>query len=245
MKRLVVLIGMFSPHIHAAEIDIAAANSTCQAVQCVGKQYSEQYQTTINYICKSSGRLAKGIKGLSLNADFYISANKRWMDYMVTGGVVDRDEVSSLWGNVLVVATPMGSRMNLASMDELLSPEVGKVLIGDPSTAPFGRYTKQAMFNAGIWNEVKHKIETKKHITLLAETLKDSPPDTVGVLFATNMSEGLQRQFTVDTVSHEPIRYYSAIVKEARQREEAGRFADYLNGDVGRLCFKEMGFVVF
>jgi len=163
------LLLIITSHSNADNLVIAAANSTCSTIKKIGALFEQQHAITINYICKSSGRLAKGINGKSIATDIYISASKKWMDNMLENKIVDQNAVSSLWGNALVIAVAKKSSIKLDSLAELTSDKIKTILIGDPGTAPFGRYAKQALSSSGVWTQIKNKIETKKHITLLAD----------------------------------------------------------------------------
>jgi len=69
------LLLIITSHSNADNLVIAAANSTCSTIKKIGALFEQQHAITINYICKSSGRLAKGINGKSIATDIYISAN--------------------------------------------------------------------------------------------------------------------------------------------------------------------------
>ena len=229
----------------AADLTIAAANSTCVAIKKAGAAFAEHQPVTLDYICKSSGRLAKGLAGGAIAADFYISANKAWMDRAVDAALVDAANIRSLWGNVLVVASPRDSGLELATLDDLTAPGVEKILIGDPSTAPFGRYAKQAMNNAGVWETIKPKIATKKHITLLAESLAKADGSSVGILFSTNLRPDLKALVKVPGDLHDPIRYYAAPLKKGPGDDAlVARFMAFLEGPEGQRSFREEGFDV-
>jgi len=229
---------------HAQPITLAVANSTCDTIKQVGKRFSALHDAEIEYICKSSGRLAKGLRGHAIEADIYISANQHWMDYMVKGGQVRADKVTSPWGNRLVVSAPANSPLRIQRWSDLASEQISTILIGDPGTAPFGRYTKQALQRTGFWEQVKHKITTKKHITLLAETLAGSDDRTVGILFATNLNDRLQTLFPLDPAWHPPIRYYMAPIEGAAERPQTRQLLDFILGPEGREIFGNAGFHV-
>ena len=206
--------------------------------------FEQKYPVSLNYHCKSSGRLAKGIKGKAIHADFYISANKKWMDEMIKSDLVDSSLVNSLWGNTLVVASSKDDPIQFDSWNDLTSEKVKSVMIGDPGTAPFGRYAKQALQATDIWDVVKNKIETRKHITLLADSLKKSSNGTVGILFKTNLNEQLKILYVVDKANHKPIRYYSAPMKESINANYAQHFSNFLNSDDVKKLFSNAGFDV-
>lgn len=229
---------------HAGEITMAVANSTCGAIKMVGGLYAQQHDVSISYICKSSGLLAKGLRGKAITADIYISANRRWMDYMIDGGIVDEEQVTSPWGNALVVATRKDNNLEIREWEDLASDEVRTILIGDPGTAPFGRYAKQALQKTGLWERVKSKVETKKNITLLAETLAQSDPGTIGILFLSHIGAELQTIYAVDKSWHPPIRYYMAPVGNSADDAQVSSLLDFIQGQEAQEIFRSEGFEI-
>lgn len=249
-RHLLLLLSLttFTPYASAAgddEIDLAVANSTCTAIKEVGAVFEERSGVKLNYLCKSSGRLAKGLTGKAIGADIYISASKNWMDVMLDGGLVAQADVISPWGNKLVVAVPVTSHLELADMSSLGSEHVRTILIGDPGTAPFGRYAKQSLESSGQWDRVKRKIVTKKHITLLADTLAESNAETVGILFFSNINDRHRIAFTVDDSLHRPIRYYAAPLKASSENPAVMEMVRFLQGAEARDIFGRSGFKVF
>ena len=227
---------------HAGEVTVAAANSTCTVLKDVAAVYVKQNGATVDFICKSSGRLAKGLKGQAIKADIYISASKPWMDKMVKAHVVDENAVSSMWGNSLVAVVPQGDPIELENWGELASDKVKIIMIGDPGTAPFGRYAKQALQSTGLWGSVKEKVTTKKHITLMAEAMVASEHGTVGILFSTNVREGMKVIYALDAAWHKPIRYYSSFVSGADNLSEAKSFMNFLQGESAQKILSDAGF---
>ncbi|MBF0249015.1 MAG: molybdate ABC transporter substrate-binding protein [Alphaproteobacteria bacterium] len=223
-------------------ITIAAANSTCDAIARVGELFKARHGGAFAFICKASGRLAKGLIGSSIEADVFISANRKWMDTMIEAGLIDAATVSSLWGNGLVVAAPSAHAQALGRLDDLAAPAVRQIMIGDPSTAPFGRYSKQALENAGVWDAVRPKVVTRKHITLLAENLAAAGPGTYGMLFSTNVSEGLSAVLDVPADLHEPARYFSAPLKAAADRTDVHAFVRFMAEPEALKAFTDLGF---
>lgn len=227
------------------EINLAVANSTCKAIKELGQLFEQRNGVTINYLCKSSGRLAKGLKGEAITADIFISASKKWMDFMLAEELAQPVDVISPWGNKLVVAIPANSELELENWSDLASDRVGTILIGDPGTAPFGRYTKQAMEETGLWEQVIHKLVTKKHITLLAEALEEADTSTVGILFVSNVTSGHNMVFSVDDSWHSPIRYYAAPIKGAVSKDSVVDMMKFLQGNEVSEIFTNAGFKVF
>ena len=243
LMALLLLLSLLLPKLSfSAEINLAAANSTCKAIRQIGDSYKQRTGININYICKSSGRLAKGLNGNTIQADAYISANKKWMDYMIKHGLMDASHVTSPWGNELVVAVPASSPIKMKSWQDLAGADIKTILLGDPGTAPFGRYAKEALQHTGLWNDVRIKVVTKKHITLLAETLANSGPNTVGILFKSNTTDKLRVLFPVDATWHSPIRYFMGPVGNAVENPVVMDLLTYMQEQESREIFRASGF---
>lgn len=228
----------------AGELTLALANSTCDAMHKVGDVYRASHPVQFNYLCKSSGLLGKGMRGGALKADLFVSADREWMDFAIEHGLVAPNQVTSPWSNILVVATAKNGPLQRLNWQGLASDQVTTIIIGDPSTAPFGRHAKEALEASGLWERVKHKIQTRKHVQLVAETLETASPGTVGILFKTNVTGGLRILHTVDKTLHQPIRYYVAPLKTSAGNPEAQAFFAFMQSKAVRDIFQAEGFDV-
>lgn len=234
----------FFPAAQAGEIRLALANSTCSAMEKAGDLYRANNPVKFTYICKSSGLLAKGLRGGALNADLFVSADHEWMDFAVANGLVAPDQVSSPWGNTLVVATPKGSPMQRLDWQDLASDKVTAILIGDPSTAPFGHYAKESLEASKLWDRVKDKIQTRKNIELLADSLATSSAGTVGILFKTHVTDQLRQLHSVKKTLHKPIRYYVAPLKATERNADVAGFLKFIQSKAVKDIFEAEGFDV-
>jgi molybdate transport system substrate-binding protein len=238
------VVAAFPAHARAGELTLALANSSCEAMNRVGDLYRASHPARFIYLCKSSGLLAKGLRGGALKADVFVSADREWMDFAVENGLVAADQVSSPWGNALVVATPKSSPIHRLDWQGLASDKVTVILIGDPSTAPFGRHAKEALEASGLWDRVKHKVQTRKNIELLADSLGTSSPSTVGILFKTNLTDQLRQLHTVDKKLHQPIRYYMAPITASAGNAEVTDFLKFVQSKAASDIFQAEGFDV-
>jgi len=238
------VVTLFFSHARAGELTLAVANSTCDAMNKVGDLYRANHPVRFSYLCKSSGLLAKGLRGGALKADLFVSADREWMDFAVENGLVAADRVFSPWDNALVVAIPKNSPIQLLDWQELASDKVTAILIGDPSTAPFGRHAKEALQATGLWDRVKHKVQTRKNIELLAESLGASSPSTVGILFKTNLTDQLRQLHTVKKELHSPIRYYMAPLNASAGNAEVAAFLTFMRSKAVKDLFQADGFDV-
>jgi molybdate transport system substrate-binding protein len=240
----VFIVASFFPQAQAGELTLALANSTCDAMEKVEALYRATRPVRFTHICKSSGLLAKGLSGGALKADVFVSADRDWMDFAVGNGLVASDRVASPWGNALVVASAKNSPLQRLDWQELASDKVTVILIGDPSTAPFGRHAKEALEATGLWERVRHKIQTRKHVQLVAAALATSSAGTVGILFKSNMTDQLRPLHAVDPALHKPIRYYMAPLKASAGKADVTDFLEFLRSEAARDIFRAEGFDV-
>lgn len=238
-----LVLGMFRDA-RAGELSLALANSTCATMTQAENLYRTRKPVRFTHVCKSSGLLAKGLHGGVLEADLFVSADHEWMAFAIRKGLVAPERVISPWGNTLVVAGPRLSPLRRINLSDLATDKVKTILIGDPSTAPFGRHAKEALEAAGLWDRVKHKIETRKNMDLLARSLAASPPATVGVLFKTHVRGGLRQLHTIQKALHRPIRYYMAPLRSATENAEVDGFLTFLQSRAARDLFEADGFDV-
>jgi len=124
---------LFVASAQAEELRLALANSTCHAMNMVEDLYRVKHPIRFTHFCKSSGLLAKGMRGGVLTADIFISADREWMDFAVENDLVAAERVSSPWGNTLVIATPKNSLLKRIELEDLASDKVAVILIGDPA----------------------------------------------------------------------------------------------------------------
>lgn len=228
----------------ADQLIVAAANSTCTSLEKIAESFRRQHAVDVELICKSSGRLAKGLTGSSIQADIFISANQKWIEYANVNGIVVMDSITTLWGNTLVVAAPMPSTLEITSLSDLAGSNVKTVIIGDPGTAPFGRYAKQAMKACDIWDKIRSKVNTRKHISLAASTLGKADKNTVGILYVTNIDNSLKILYTINESLHDPIRYYAALTTKGNDNPNAELFLHFLSGYETNDIIKDAGFKV-
>lgn len=227
----------------ATEITLAAANSTCAPLKKAAKIFSQQQGVTIHFICKSSGVLAKGIESGYITADYYISANQKWMDYLVSAGLIEPVDINALWDNIIVAAAAKQSTIELQSWDELATAKVRTVLVGDPSTTPLGRQFKNAMLERGLWLQIRPKIITKRHMSLTRDALVSANGTTIGILFPTSLDSRLKTILSMPTKWHEPIRYYAGPLQASKHKKEIVILNDFLKSDTVNEIFRQKGFL--
>lgn len=226
-------------------VHVAVADSMCAVMRATGEAFSKQTKIPVKFTCKSSGMLFEGIRAGVIKTDYYICANRSWMEKAIKAGLIDQAKVKSPWGNKLVVAALQQSPLVIHSLDDLASDTVKKVIIGDPGKAPFGRYAKDALINAGLWYKVREKTVSRKKISLAINTLESEDVSTVAFLYASNLTDKLRAVFVIPVTNHEIIRYFAAPLKTSEDKIELSNFIAFLELKETSQRIIDSGYQVF
>ena len=237
---LILLIS--STPVVGAELNLALADSTCTAMKEVGAVFSRESGISLKYICKSSGMLVGGIRAGIIKADFFLTANQKWMDSAAEHGMIKKNRVQPLLTNELVVVSLRNTSLSLNTLSDLASPKVKKIIIGDPSRAPFGRYAKQALQKAKLWDAVKHKISSRKKISLAVKGLNEADDGTVAVLYRTELTDFMRLQLKIPRNFNDSISYYYAPIATSEKNEAIEKLITFLHTTTAGRIFKAAGF---
>jgi molybdate transport system substrate-binding protein len=251
---LVVLIGVgldaFMVGGAAAQSDVVvfAAASTTNAVTEIGKLYADRNLGRVTLSFASSSTLAKQI-ARGAPADVYLSANKKWMDFLEARHLIDKGSRLDLLGNRIVLIAPVGSTLKAIDVAPGFSlarylGEGMRLSIGDPEHVPAGMYGKQALENLGAWGTVKDRLAPMKDVRA-ALVLVERGETPLGLVYATDaaISKKVRVVGAFPADSHAPIVYPVAAVAGGKVAAAKG-FIDFLRSPQSRAIFEKYGFDV-
>lgn len=231
-----------------SEVVVFAAASTTNAVTEIGKLYADRHLGQVTQSFASSSTLAKQIAS-GAPADVYLSANKKWMDFLEAKKLIDKESRLDLLGNRIVLIAPVSSTLKSIdvapgfSLASFLGKEM-RLSMGDPEHVPAGMYGKQALENLGAWNPVKDRLAPMKDVRA-ALVLVERAEAPLGLVYATDaaISKKVRVVGTFPVASHPPIVYPVAAVAGG-QADAARRFIDFLRSPESRAVFEKYGFDV-
>ncbi len=227
-----------------ARVIVFAAASMADAVQSLAARYNRRGDAEVVPSFAASSVLARQIEN-GAPADIYISANRRWMDYLDERGLVDAGSRCDLVSNRLVLIAPQNSALSLrVTPGFALADALGadRLAIGDPDHVPAGLYARQALESLGVWAQVEDRLVRTADVRA-ALAIVARGESAAGVVYATDaaLSERVRIVDTFPPASHAPIVYPVARVAGAG-RAEATAFFAYLVSAEGRAEFERFGF---
>jgi molybdate transport system substrate-binding protein len=175
--------------------------------------------------------------------DLLISASPLELDRLEEAGRLDPAERRVVASNrlVLVLATETPT---LEAPTELTGDAFRRIAVGNPRTAPLGRYTRQAFESLGLWRRLESRFVLGESARHVLEYAARGEADAA-VVYGSDviLARGRVRvAFELPACAHEAIRYEAAILARGERRESARRLLDLLVSDRGRRVLSDHGF---
>nr|WP_321497145.1 molybdate ABC transporter substrate-binding protein [uncultured Methanolobus sp.] len=224
-------------------ITVSAAASLTEAFTELETAFEDEYPgIDVNYNFAGSGTLRMQIEG-GAPIDVFASASQSHMDILSNESLIIEESRKDFAANTVVLITPVDSTLDITGPEDLLSDEVTTISIGNPETAPVGKYTVEALEQADLWDELQSK-------TLLADDVKqvlvyvERGEVDAGFVYSTDAAtaeEGtIEIKATIPTVT--PISYPIAVVAGSEHQAEAQTFVNFVTSEEGMAILESYGF---
>ncbi len=227
----------------ATDLKVYAASSMTNAIDEIAQDFKEKYDVTVTPVYGGSSSIARQIIN-GAPADVFISANTKWMDYLVDEGVIDSDKVTNLVRNSLVLIAPQSSSLAVINFADANAWEAAlngsRLALGNPTSVPAGMYAKESLTTLGVWKEIQTKVAPAKNVRL-ALALVERGEAPLGVVYKTDAQltskVKIVGEFASDT--HAAIVYPAAVVNDST---ESRQFFQYLKSEDAKRVFAHYGF---
>lgn len=230
----------------AGGVLVFAAASTAEAVSAVSALYERRGGATARTVFAASSALARQIAN-GAPADLFLSANRKWMDWLAARDRIVAASRRDLFGNRLVLVVPRNSDLKFRIRPGFPLAEGlggGRLALADPDHVPAGIYARQALIRLGVWDAVGRRAARTRDVRgALALVERGEAP--VGIVYATDagISKKIRIAGRFPLSSHAPIAYTVALVK-GRDSAAARAFHAFLISKPALAVFAGHGFLV-
>jgi len=173
----------------------------------------------------ASSTLARQIEQ-GARADIFISADEAWMNHLIKLGRVDARSRRTVAGNRLAIV----GRAESTSVEPGESPEAirsaldsphagSRIVTGDPTHVPLGRYAESALRALGLWDSVEPRlVRTDNARSALAFVERGDAG--AGIVYVTDAAASRKVRILarLPAWSHPPIVYPAALTAHASNR---------------------------
>ncbi len=227
---------------HAGDINLSAAASTKDAMMEIIKGFNKvQPDAKVLTNFGASGALAKQtVQGAP--TDIFLSANDKWLDFVVKEGKADVKNKGVFAYNKLVFSGKKGT--SVKSLADLTSLQ--RIAIGTPASVPAGQYAEQAMRAAGVYGELQ-----KANKLVMAQDVRQAllyaDRGEVDGAFVYQTDAMLAKEAVVLLVVpddlYDRVSYPMVITTAGEVKAEAKAFYSYLASPEAQEILKKFGFV--
>ena len=237
-RAILAVLALGLPVIALAEPMVMAAASTSRALDAAIGQSG--IASVANY--GASGMLARQIEQ-GAPADIFVSANPKWMQYLVEAGMVDASTVSVLMSNRLVLIAPADAP-DLVPQDIASRLDGESFVMANPDTAPVGAYGKSALESLGLWGDMGPQLVPMRN-TLATVAAVSRAEAALGLVYASDAAgqDGVRVVWEIPEDSHPPIRYLIAPLSDGTDPGAAAPLLDFLLSAKGRDVLEGFGFL--
>ncbi len=227
------------------QVVVFCAASLTDVMMDIKAAYEKESSTIIKLNIASSGTLARQIEQ-GAEPGVFISANKRWLDYISLLEKTEKDTETKVAGNSLVLIAPIENKRDTIIIGkgfDLSSEFKGRLSIGDPDYVPAGSYSKQALEYFGCWKNIQNRILPAKDVRSALMVVELGEVE-LGIVYKTDALKSKKVKIIgeIPNESHRAIFYYAAILKGLKDRETTSFFR-YLNSEKSKIIWEEYGFL--
>ncbi len=238
---LALLIASAPLHAFAADVIVSAAASLSNSFSEIGKLYEAKHpgdKIIANFA--ASDVLLKQIEQ-GAPVDVFASADEQTMDRAAQSKAIDPSTRKDFAANTLVLIVGANAR-SPSKLDDISASDVAHIAIGNPDSVPAGRYAKQALIAANLWDKVQPQIVPAQNVRQALDYVARGEAQ-VGFVYATDAETQKDKvHIALTLATSTPVRYPIALAAKSHHADAAKAFIDFVTSAEGQAVLKKYGF---
>ncbi len=226
---------------HAGDLVVSAAASLTEALKEASKNFEAAHPDThVVFNFGASDVLLRQIEQ-GAPADVFASADEATMDRAAAAGRIAAATRKDFAANALVLIVPTAAAAP-TSLVNLRDSAYRAIAIGNPDSVPAGRYARQALQAAQLWDALQPKLVQAQNVRQALDYVARGEAEA-GFVYATDAAAQAQKvhvAFSVPTAT--PVRYPVAAVASCAQKPTACEFVQFLLSAQAQAVFARHGF---
>ena len=230
---------------HAQPLTVSAAASLTVAFTEVGEAFEKKYpesKVEFNFAAAAGALLQQIAQGAPV--DVFVSADQEIMNKAQSQGIINAETRTNFIANTLVLIVPESSSLTIATMADLLKPEVKLVVLGNPGTTPIGRYVRDELQAQNQWEAFEAKLVLAETVRQSLNYVSQSEVDA-GFVFATDArleAEKTRVAFAVSSLQENNPFVYPIAVTTQSKNPQAEAFIAFVLSEEGQAILEKYGF---
>lgn len=239
---LALVYGIHSVQAATREITVSAAASLTNAFTDIKKAFEKQHpEYTVQTNFAASNPLLKQMEE-GAPVDVFASADGETMDKAVQKQLIAVATRQNFARNDLVLILPADSPIALITLADLMKPEVQYLAVGNPESVPAGRYAKEALVAAGLWDSLQTKYVFGASVRQALEYVRRGEANAGFVYRTDAMIGGAGIRIALVADGHRPVLYPIAVTTAGQHNQGAVLFRNFVLSPEGQALLQHYGF---
>jgi molybdate transport system substrate-binding protein len=242
LRRLLTAAAVLPLAASAQSLTVSAAASLTDAFKEIGAKFAAgQPGVTVRFNFAASGVLIQQI-AQGAPVDVFASADQETMDRGVNDKLLDAATRRDFAANAVVLITPAQGGPAIGALADLARPEVRRIAVGKTTTVPVGRYTRQALDAAQLWDTLAPKFVQADSARQVLDYVARGEVEA-GFVYRTDAAIMADKvKVALVAGGHAPVTYPVAVVAESRHKALAQEFVALLTSPAGQAVLARFGF---
>lgn len=245
MRIILLFVLLFSSFSMAGSIRVAVAANVSYAMETLKAAFKKEYpHTEIQVILGSSGKLTAQIRH-GAPYQLFLSANMQYPEVLFSEKIaLAAPKVYAKGTLALFSVKKYDLSKGLAVLKE---PDIRRIAVANPKTAPYGVAAKEALMNAALYEKIKKKFifgESVSQTVSYAVTAAD-----IGIIATSSLYSSQMRRYQkhrnweeVDPTLYTPIQQGIVILKKGADNPEIKTFYDFMLGVKAQTILQQFGY---
>jgi molybdate transport system substrate-binding protein len=244
--RLLLLAIAFLPafSLYAETLNVAVASNFDYTLRLLAEDFSSQSTHELRIISGSTGKLYTQIKH-GAPFDVFMAADEKRPELLISENRADKASayVYAI-GQIVLLSNiaPLGS-----CREVLASPDLHRLSIANPDTAPYGAAAKQVMESLSLWQQLQAKLVMGENAAQALQfvTTKNAQAGFIARSIL-NMGKAIDYVCTWDVPAdmYSPISQEMVLLNRAKDNAAAQAFMHYMQSEQAKAIIKASGYGV-
>jgi molybdate transport system substrate-binding protein len=229
------------------EIRVAAASDLKFAMAELAKNFEKQTGTRVSVTYGSSGNFFSQIQN-GAPFDLFFSADIEYPRKLEAAGFAEPGTLYEYAVGRLAIWMPPDAKVNVTKLgwQALLDASVQKIAIANPEHAPYGRAAVAALQREGIYESMKAKLVFGENISQAAQFVQSGNAQAGIIALSLAISPAMRdgKRWEIPADMHPAIEQGAIVLKNAKNRDTARAFLEFVKSEAGRSILAKFGFAI-
>lgn len=231
------------------DVIVFAAASMTDVLADIKQAYEKEHQDiNLTFNFDSSGTLKSQILE-GADCDLFVSAAQKQMNELdpenekYNGKVsIDKESRIDLLENKVCLVVSGDNEKNIESFEDLNTDKVSTIALGNEDV-PVGQYSEEILKKLGIFDQIQSKVTYGTNVREVTSWVKEKAADA-GIIYATDAKVFDLNVVSIadDSLLENKVIYPAAVLENAKHKQEAKDFLEFLQKNKAKESFKKFGF---